>query len=126
DLMRRRRAIEPGTMDFLFVALFLWAARRGYASFNMGLSPLYRVGVDPGSSLLERFIHILYEDSSFYDFKGLNGFKSKFRPEWTPQYLVFPSYTGFLVVGLALARLNAGPGESLLGYFRPPARITGD
>ncbi len=119
DLMRRRRQIEPGVMDFLFVSLFLWAREHGYQTFNLGLSPLFGVGGRPGSSWLEVVIYYLYEHGTFYDFKGLNGFKIKFRPSWSPQYLVYPSLLSLPVAGLALARANAGRGETLLDYFRP-------
>lgn len=119
DLMRRRRQIEPGVMDFLFVSLFLWARDHGYQTFNLGLSPLFGVGGRPGSSWLEVIIYYLYEHGTFYDFKGLNGFKIKFRPSWSAQYLVYPSLLSLPVAGLALARANAGQGETLLGYFRP-------
>ncbi len=118
DLMRRRSNIESGTMDFLFVSLFLWARQQGYDTFNLGLSPLYGVGQAPDSSLLERLIRLVYERGNFYDFKGLNAFKIKFRPRWTPQYLVFPGWIGLPLVGLAMAKVNAGEGETLWQYFR--------
>jgi len=119
DLMRRRRNIEPGIMDFLFVSLFLWAHAQGYHTFNMGLSPLFGVGSRSNAPLLERFICLIYEHGNFYDFKGLNGFKIKFRPVWVPQYLVYPSFFSLPAVGLALASVNAGEGETLLDYFKP-------
>ncbi len=119
DLMRRRRDIEPGIMDFLFVSLFLWAHEQGYHTFNMGLSPLFGVGSRANAPLLERFIYHIYEHGNFYDFKGLNGFKIKFRPAWAPQYLVYPSFFSLPSVGLALASVNAGEGETMLDYFKP-------
>lgn len=118
DLMRRRSNIESGSMDFLFVSLFLWARQQGYDTFNLGLSPLFGVGQAPDSSPLERLIHLVYERGSFYDFKGLNAFKIKFRPRWMPQYLVFPGLIGLPLVGLAMAKVNAGEGETLWQYFR--------
>lgn len=44
DLMRRRPDAESGTMDLLFVALLEWAKAQGFATFNLGLSPLAGVG----------------------------------------------------------------------------------
>ncbi len=118
DLMRRRPDTESGTMDFLFVSLFLWARQRGYATFNLGLSPLYGVGTQPNAPWLERLIHLVYERGHFYDFRGLNAFKSKFRPRWEAQYLVYPGWLSLIPVGLTMARVNAGEGESLWHYFR--------
>ena len=118
DLMRRRSNIESGTMDFLFVSLILWARQQGYETFNLGLSPLYGVGQAPDSSLLERLIRLIYERGNFYDFKGLNAFKIKFRPRWTPQYLIFPGLIGLPIIGWAMAKVNAGEDESLWQYFR--------
>lgn len=118
DLMRRRQHIESGSMDFLFVSLFFWGLEHGYATFNLGLSPLFGVGTRPNPKLIERIIYFIYEKGSFYDFKGLNGFKVKFRPHWTPQYLVYPSQFSLPFVGLAVAKANAGEGETLLDYFK--------
>lgn len=130
DLMRRRRGVESGAMDFLFVALLLWARDHGYDTFNLGLSPLYGVGGPSASSAsqpperfsLERFIHFAYEHGGFYDFKGLNGFKLKFHPAWAPQYMIYPGLLAMPWVGLAMARANAGEHETLWHYFsrRPP------
>ncbi len=117
DLMRRRRRVESGTMDFLFVSLFLWAREQGYETFNLGLSPLYGVGGKPGQPWIEQLIHLAYQHGSFYDFKGLNGFKVKFHPRWTPQYLIYPGLRNLVRVGLAVAKINAGDGETLWQYF---------
>jgi phosphatidylglycerol lysyltransferase len=130
DLMRRRRGIESGVMDFLFVSLILWARRQGYETFNLGLSPLFGVGSPPGEHAgqrsgwfsLENLIHFAYQHGNFYDFKGLNGFKLKFHPTWAPQYMIYPGLLAMPWVGLAMARANAGEHETLWQYFsrRPP------
>lgn len=116
DLMRRRQ-VESGTMDFLFVSLFHWAREQRYETFNLGLSPLYGVGEGSEPSFLERTIRYLYHHGNFYDFKGLNGFKIKFHPTWTPQYLVYPGLLSLGMIGLAMARVNAGENETLWDYF---------
>jgi phosphatidylglycerol lysyltransferase len=124
DLMRRRQNIESGTMDFLFVSLIFWGRDHGYSTFNLGLSPLFGVGTRPYPPLIERFIHFIYEKGSFYDFKGLNGFKVKFRPHWMPQYLVYPGLFNLPFIGPAVAKANAGEGETLWDYFKSrPKRI---
>jgi phosphatidylglycerol lysyltransferase len=119
DLTRRRPDVESGTMDFLFVSLFLWAREQGYDTFNLGLSALSGVGEKPGDPLHERVFHFIYENFNFYDFKGLRVFKDKFQPCWVPQYLVYPGLTSLPAVFMALVRANAGEGETLWDYFRP-------
>ncbi len=118
DLMRHRPRCESGTMDFLFVSLLFWSRAHGYATFNLGLSPLFGVGTQPGAALLEKLIHLVYEHGAFYNFKGLNGFKAKFRPRWTPLYMVFPGFPSLPAAGLALAKVTAGDGQSLRDFFR--------
>lgn len=108
DLMRRRRDAPGGTMDFLFVRLLQWAAGAGYAAFNLGLSPLAGVG-HRGAPAVERALHYLYEHlNQFYNFKGLYAFKEKFRPQWSPRYLVYTDVTSLPSVALALIRADAG------------------
>ena len=109
DLMRRRSDAPPGTMDFLFVRLLQWAAGRGYATFNLGLSPLAGVGLRGGAPAVERALHFLYEHlNQFYNFKGLHTFKEKFRPQWTPRYLIYTDFASLPAVALALFRADAG------------------
>jgi phosphatidylglycerol lysyltransferase len=127
DLMRRSKHVESGTMDFLFVSLFLWARQQGYDTFNLGLSPLFGVGDSSKKPWIERLIHLAYEHGGFYDFKGLNGFKIKFHPRWQPQYLIYPGRFSLVRVGLALAKINAGAGETLWQYFKShPKRTSPD
>ncbi len=122
DLMRHRQKFESGTMDFLFVSLLFWGREHGYKSFNLGLSPLFGIGTQAHPSLMERILHFIYEHGTFYNFKGLNGFKVKFRPSWRPLYMVFPGYASLPTAGLAVAKANAAEGETLWSYFKSPVR----
>lgn len=113
DLMRHRRGVEPGTMDFLFAALLGWAKAEGYASFNLGLSSLAGIGEKPDDPALERALHFIYEHvNQFYNFKGLHAFKAKFQPEWSPRYLIYPGSASLPAVVTALLRAEAGPSRS--------------
>lgn len=116
DLMRHRRSAVEGTMDFLFISLLLWAQEHGYATFNLGLSALSGVGEEPDDPALERALNYVYQHlDQFYNFKGLHAFKSKFHPNWSPRYLVFPNYTSLPTVGLALQ--HATSGSSFIGDY---------
>jgi phosphatidylglycerol lysyltransferase len=109
DLMRRRSDAEKGTMDFLFVRLFEWAKEEGYATFNLGLSPLAGVGGEAGDPAIERGIHFIYEHvNQFYNFKGLHEFKAKYHPQWAPRYIVYAGTTALPAVALAVIRADSG------------------
>jgi phosphatidylglycerol lysyltransferase len=109
DLMRYRRDVESGTMDFLFVELFRWARERGYDSFNLGLSALALVGSHPDSPAVERALGFIYEHvNRFYSFKGVHDFKDKFAPRWEPRYLVHPGAASLPAVALALILADSG------------------
>ncbi len=109
DLMRHRPDAENGTMDFLFVSLFLWARSMGYETFNLGLSGLSGVGETPGDPAMERALHYVYEHvNQFYNFKGLHKFKEKFHPIWSPRYLIYPGPGSLLPVALALIQADSG------------------
>ncbi|MCL4832398.1 MAG: bifunctional lysylphosphatidylglycerol flippase/synthetase MprF [Caldilineaceae bacterium] len=113
DLMRRQAQVENGTMDLLFVSLFEWAKEAGYDTFNLGLSALSGVGDAETDPVLERALHYIYEHvNQFYNFKGLHEFKEKYRPAWSPRYLIFPGYPSLPAVGLALQ--SAMTGESFV------------
>ena len=120
DLMRYIPG-EHGLMDFMFVSLFEWAAREGYASFNLGLSALSGVGEHPEDPNIERALHYIYEHvNRFYNFKGLHAFKAKFHPHWAPRYLIYPNATALPAVALGLNR--ASNGRNLLHEYLPPLR----
>jgi phosphatidylglycerol lysyltransferase len=118
DLMRRRSEVPPGTMDFLFVAMFEHFKAQGYEGFNIGLSALSGVGEVPESRRLERGVKYLYQHlNRFYNFKGIHNYKEKFQPRWEPRYLVYPSVVELPTVVMALIRADSG--DRLLDYLRP-------
>jgi phosphatidylglycerol lysyltransferase len=127
DLMRHKRQVVSGTMDFLFVSLLHWAREQGYATFNLGLSALSGVGEKPGDPALERALNFVYEHvNRFYNFKGLHEFKEKFHPTWSPRYLIYPRLMDLAVVWLAVTQANSGIEDFPWGYFqRKPLQNVG-
>lgn len=116
DLMRRRREIEKNTMDFLFISLFDWAKKQGYATFSLGLSALSGIGERSDDPAMERALHYVYENvDRFYNFKGLHAFKDKFHPKWEPRYLIVPGAASLPAVSAALVR--AGSGDSFIWAY---------
>jgi phosphatidylglycerol lysyltransferase len=119
DLMRRRRAAEPGTMDFLFVSLFQWAREGGCETFNLGLSALAGIGEHPEDPTVERVLHFVYEHvNQFYNFKGLHEFKDKYHPLWSPRYLIYPGAASLPAAWLAVVKANSGDEPLLLEYLK--------
>jgi len=118
DLMRRRKEIENGTMDFLFVSLFQWAKEKGYDGFNLGLSALYGVGEHSDDPVVEKAMHYIYEHvDQFYNFKGLHEFKEKFHPLWSPRYLIYPGTANLMQSWVAVTQANSGRGGLLRGVI---------
>lgn len=118
DLMRHRRDMLNGTMEFLFISLFQYCHEQGYERFYLGLSALSGVGTTNASARVEKMIHHLYDHlNRFYNFKGLHAYKEKFRPQWEPRYLVFPGYGALVDVVVALIRADSG--DRLMDYIKP-------
>jgi phosphatidylglycerol lysyltransferase len=118
DLMRYVPG-EHGIMDFMFVSLFEWAATKGYANLNLGLSALSGLGERAEDPNIERALHFVYEHvNQFYNFKGLHAFKAKFHPTWMPRYLIYPNATALPTIVLGLN--HASSGGSVLDNYLPP------
>jgi len=118
DMMRHRKEIENGIMDFLFISLFRHFKQQGYKGFNLGLSALSGVGKTDHSPRLEKLLNYLYRHlNQFYNFQGLHDYKDKFHPHWEPRYLIYPSVAALPDVIIALVRADSG--DRLLDYFKP-------
>jgi phosphatidylglycerol lysyltransferase len=118
DLMRRRKEIEPGTMDVLFISMFQHFQERGYAGFNLGLAALSGVGEQAESPRMEKTLHYLSQHlNQIYNFQGLRAFKEKFSPRWEPRYLVYLGRAALPEVVFAVIRADSG--DRLLDYFKP-------
>lgn len=92
DLMRMRPDAPPGTMDLLFIALMERAKAEGYHWFNLGMAPLSGLPQHRLAPLWSRAAGWFSRHGDrFYNFEGLRAFKSKFKPEWRPKYLAYPS-----------------------------------
>lgn len=125
DLMRRRRSVENGIMEFLCIALFERAKANGFDTFNLGLSLLAGVGADAHDPAAEKALRYIFEHSNrLYNFKGLYGFKSKFHPDWSPRYLVYAGPSQLLPVAMAYISASSGDGFlwKMLGVTRPAFR----
>lgn len=92
DFMRVRHDAPNGIMDYLFTALMEEAKAAGYRWFNLGMAPLSGLPQHRLAPLWSRVATWFSRHGDrFYKFEGLRAFKSKFRPEWRPKYLAYPS-----------------------------------
>ncbi|KAF1015972.1 MAG: Phosphatidylglycerol lysyltransferase [Stenotrophomonas maltophilia] len=91
DLMRHLAYAPKGTMDFLFIELFLWGRDHGYTRFSLGMAPLSGLAEHRLAGRWNRLAGLLARHGErFYGFSGLRRFKSKFAPQWRPRYLAAP------------------------------------
>jgi phosphatidylglycerol lysyltransferase len=122
DLMRHRKCIENGTMDFLFISMFQHYKERGYDGFNIGLIALAGVGesLQGKTGHRDKVFKYLYDHlQRFYNFQGLRAYKDKFQPHWEPRYLVYSTVTALPDVVVALVRADSG--DRFWDYFKPGA-----
>ncbi len=118
DLMRSRRELPNGTMDFLFVSVLQYLQAHHYERFSFGLSLFAGVGESADACRSEKSLRYLSRHlNQFYNFRGLHSFKEKFRPAWEPRYLVYPRLAALpdVIVGL----IRADSGDRLLDYIKP-------
>jgi len=91
--------------------------KKGYSTFNLGLSALSGVGESTEDPAFERALHYVYEHvDQFYNFKGLHEFKEKFHPTWSPRYLIYPNPANLPLVALAMIRADSGD-DVISSYF---------
>lgn len=106
DLMRFTKDSPNGTMDVLFINLFLWCQKEEYRYFNLGMAPLSNVGVTPFAHRPEKLAKLVYKfGSHWYGFSGLRKYKDKFTPEWESKFLAYPQFISLPILLLETARL---------------------
>jgi phosphatidylglycerol lysyltransferase len=116
DLVRHRAQAEKGEMDFLLVSLFKWAKAQGYGTCSMGLSGLAGIGEKSADPVNERALHYIYEHvNQINNFKGLDEFKAKYDPIWSPRYLIYPNAASLPSIVIAMMRADSGP--NILGGY---------
>ena len=96
DLMRHRRDIPYGTMDFLFLRLIEHAQAERYRWFTLGIAPL--AGIEGGrfASAWARGASFLFRHGEMlYGFEGLRNYKAKFATHWEPRYIAGPRGMAF-------------------------------
>ena len=108
DLMRYDPEEAPaGTMDFMFLNLFLHFKEEGMKFFDLGMAPLANVGINEQSFLREKLAYFVFKfGSSVYSFEGLRSYKSKFTEDWEPKYTGYSHRSSLLFTVLSLVRID--------------------
>ena len=107
DLMRHKENSPNGTMDFLFIKLFLHLRKRSFTRFTLGLAPLSGFRVDEKSTRAEKIVHQFAQNNSFlFSFKGLKTYKSKYANYWEPRYLIYKNIIDLPAIARALNELS--------------------
>ena len=102
--MRRRPDSPNGVMDLLLVALAERFRREGLTGMTLGLAPLMNI---EGTGVGARTLRSMSErDSKSFNFSGLRTYKEKWRPQWEPRFLMYPSELSLLRIGYAVARVG--------------------
>ncbi|MEO3945774.1 bifunctional lysylphosphatidylglycerol flippase/synthetase MprF [Gorillibacterium sp. CAU 1737] len=106
DLMRHRKDVPNGTMDWMFLRLLLWCKEQGCARFNLGNAPLASVGQNKRAMREERLASLVFRyGGRWYGFQGLRRYKAKFSPEWEPRFLAYPVSAVLPLLTVDLVRL---------------------
>lgn len=102
DLMRHKKEIPNGMMDYLFAKYFTNLSQRGFDKFNLGVAPLAGYSPTKGSYDEQLIYQLINYFDRFFSFSGLRAYKQKFDPVWRSSYLVYRG-TPVALVPIALA-----------------------
>jgi len=107
DHIRLLPAVSPVAMHFLLMNTIEQAAEEGATSFNLGLAPLSKLEQQVDKNLNERLLSVIKRfGGRYYSFAGLEQFKSKFLPNWSPRYIVYQPGGILVRVAAALAKVT--------------------
>jgi phosphatidylglycerol lysyltransferase len=116
DLMRHVPDTHRGMMDLLFVRIMEHMKARGFVTLNLGMAPLAGLADHHYAPLWNRLGREIFEfGERFYNFRGVQAFKSKFDPVWQPRYLVVAG-RGLPIASLFDVTMLIGGG--IRGIFR--------
>jgi len=113
DLMRHRSDAPNGTMDYMFIKLFLMSKEQGFRRFDMGMAPMAGFREKEEASKEERAVHYFLQRLNFlFSYQGLLHFKSKFATIWEPRYLIYRHVLDLPRIALAIAKVSEIRGET--------------
>jgi phosphatidylglycerol lysyltransferase len=116
DLMRYGDQAPPSVMDFMFLGIMDWAKEEGFATLDLGMTPLAGLSRRHYAPLFSKLGAAVYTwGDEIYGFKGLRAYKAKFQPTWAPVFIAASSHVSLPVALLDAGLLTSG---GLLAVFR--------
>jgi phosphatidylglycerol lysyltransferase len=107
DMMRHRADAPNGTMDYLFVKLFLYNREQGFARFSLGLAPMAGFQEKEEASPAEKAVHYFFQHLNFlFSFTGIRHYKAKFASSWEPRYMIYRHVLDLPKLAIALRHLS--------------------
>jgi len=107
DLMRHRADAPNGTMDYLFVKLFIDNHERGFVRFSLGLAPMCGFREKEEASPAEKAVHFFFQHLNFlFSFTGIRHYKAKFASFWEPRYMIYRNVLDLPKLALALRQVS--------------------
>ena len=111
DLMRRDRGAENGLNELMIVSVIQAGPALGvrrvslnFAAFREALERGERIGAGP---VLKAWRGVLIFFSRWFQIESLYRFNVKFRPEWEPRFLSFPSSSALPRISVAALEAEA-------------------
>lgn len=89
DHMRSRPQISSVAMHFLLAKGVEETHRAGFTNFNLGFVPLAKLELDSAKSATLLMTVLRRLGGRYYSSSGLEQFKGKFEPDWSPRYLAY-------------------------------------
>ena len=111
DSMRRSPDADPGINELLISDTTVFAKENGIKKLSLNFATfrsIFEKGERLGASPITRLSHrVLIFLSRFFQIESLYRFNSKFRPIWTPRYILFPSISRLMRVALAILMIES-------------------
>jgi len=111
DSMRRSPNGDPGINELLISDTVSFAKSKSITQISLNFATfrsIFEKGERLGASPITRFSHkLLIFLSRFFQMESLYRFNAKFRPVWTPRYIMFPSIRNLMKVAVAILMIES-------------------
>jgi lysyl-tRNA synthetase class 2 len=111
DSMRRSPNADPGINELLISETISFAKEQGISQISLNFATfrsIFEKGERLGASPITRASHrTLVFLSRFFQMESLYRFNVKFRPVWSPRYILFPSISKLVRVAVAILMIES-------------------
>ena len=111
DSMRRAPQCDPGINELLISETIAFAHSYDVRQISLNFATfrsIFEKGERLGAGPITRFSHkLLVFLSRFFQMESLYRFNAKFRPIWSPRYILFPSIRNLMKVALAILMIES-------------------